>query len=112
VHGPREVDPKISSDAWLAWARGPDGERVEGQADSPEGALDALTNAMRQSGQAFKVGVRATPIPVANGVRRFAVLAALLAACQWLPPTPTPPVQKAATIPIELTAGGCRYSVA
>jgi hypothetical protein len=50
--------------------------------------------------------VRATPIPVANGLRRFAVLAALLAACQWLPPTPTPPAQKAATIPIELNCGG------
>jgi hypothetical protein len=55
VRGPREVDPKIQSDSWVAWARGPDGERVEGQADSAEGALDDLTNAMRKSGQAFKV---------------------------------------------------------
>jgi hypothetical protein len=31
VRGPREVDPKISSDSWVAWARGPKGERVDGQ---------------------------------------------------------------------------------
>jgi hypothetical protein len=55
VRGPREVDPRISSDSWMAWARGPDGERVDGQADSSEGALDALANAMRKSGEAFKV---------------------------------------------------------
>ena len=55
MRGPREVDPKISSDSWVAWARGPKGERVDGQGDSAEGALDALTNAMRQSGLAFKV---------------------------------------------------------
>ena len=56
VRGPREVDPKILSASWLAWARGPDGERVEGQADSAEGAVDDLTNVMRKSGVAFKVG--------------------------------------------------------
>jgi hypothetical protein len=55
VRGPREVDPKISSDAWLAWARGPDGERVEGRGESPEQALDDFTNVMRKSGTAFKV---------------------------------------------------------
>jgi hypothetical protein len=55
VRGPREVDPQIHSDSWVAWVRGPKGERVDGQADSAEGALDALTNAMRESGQAFKV---------------------------------------------------------
>jgi hypothetical protein len=37
VRGPREVDPKIQSDSWMAWARGPDGERVDGQGESPEG---------------------------------------------------------------------------
>jgi hypothetical protein len=52
---PREVDPQIHSDSWVAWARGPNGERVDGQADSAQGALYALTNAMRKSGQAFKV---------------------------------------------------------
>jgi hypothetical protein len=55
VCGPREVDPEIHSDSWVAWARGPKGERVDGQADSAEGALEALANAMRKSGQAFKV---------------------------------------------------------
>ena len=55
VCGPREVDPQIHSDSWVAWARGPKGERVDGQADSAQGALDALANAMRKSGQAFKV---------------------------------------------------------
>ena len=52
---PREVDPQIRSESWVAWARGPNGERVDGQADSAQGALDALTNTMRKSGQAFKV---------------------------------------------------------
>ena len=55
VRGPREADPKIQTDSWVAWARGPKGERVDGQADSAQGALDALANAMRKSGQAFKV---------------------------------------------------------
>ncbi len=55
VRAPREVDPKISTDSWVAWARGPDGERVEGQADSAEGALRDFTNKMRSSGQAFSV---------------------------------------------------------
>ena len=52
---PREVDPQIRSESWVAWARGPNGQRVEGQGESPEGALDALTNAMRKSVQAFSV---------------------------------------------------------
>jgi hypothetical protein len=55
VRGPREVDPKISSDSWVAWALSPKGERVAGQGGSPEQALDDLTNAMRKSGLAFKV---------------------------------------------------------
>jgi hypothetical protein len=55
IRGPREVDPQIRSDSWVAWARGPKGERVDGQADSAQGALDALANAMRKSGHAFKV---------------------------------------------------------
>ena len=33
----------------------PDGERVDGQDESPTGAVDARANAMRKSGQAFKV---------------------------------------------------------
>jgi hypothetical protein len=55
MRGPREVDPKIQSASWVAWARGPDGERVEGRGESPEQALDDFTNTMRKSGQAFKV---------------------------------------------------------
>ena len=45
----------IRSDSWVAWARGPKGERVDGKGGSAQGALDALANAMRKSGQAFKV---------------------------------------------------------
>jgi hypothetical protein len=55
ARGPREVDPQIRSESWVAWARGPHGERVDGHADSAQGALDALANAMRKSGTAFKV---------------------------------------------------------
>jgi hypothetical protein len=55
VLGPREVDPQIRSESWVAWARGPNGQRADGQGESPAGALDALANAMRKSGQAFKV---------------------------------------------------------
>ena len=36
VCGPREVDPQIHCDSWVAWARGPNGERVEGRGDAPE----------------------------------------------------------------------------
>jgi hypothetical protein len=49
------ADPQIRSESWVAWARGPKGERVDGQADSAQGALDALANAMRKSGLAFKL---------------------------------------------------------
>jgi hypothetical protein len=55
ARGPREVDPHIRSESWVAWARGPKGERVEGQGESAEQALDDLTNVMRKSGQAFKL---------------------------------------------------------
>ena len=37
--GPREVDPHVRSQKWVAWARGPDGERVEGECQIPEHAL-------------------------------------------------------------------------
>ena len=30
LRGPREVDPVIRSESWLAWAVGPNGERAEG----------------------------------------------------------------------------------
>jgi hypothetical protein len=55
VRGPREVDPKISSDSW--GRLGPWPERRAGRRSGrlSSGALDALANAMRKSGQAFKV---------------------------------------------------------
>ena len=53
--GPRELDLHIASAEWVAWARDPDGERVDGRGESPEQALDDFTNVMRKSGQAFKV---------------------------------------------------------
>jgi hypothetical protein len=53
--GPRKVDPQIRSESWVAWARGPNGQRADGQGESPAGALDALANAMRKNGQAFHV---------------------------------------------------------
>jgi hypothetical protein len=55
IRGPREVDPKIGSDSWVAWARGPKGERVDGKGESAEGALDDRANAMGMSGLAFKM---------------------------------------------------------
>jgi hypothetical protein len=39
VLGPREIDPAIRSKTWVAWARGPDGERVHGEDEYPEQAL-------------------------------------------------------------------------
>ncbi len=55
VRGPREVDPAIRSESWVAWARGPAGERVDGQGDTPDGALRDFVKRMRASGQAFRV---------------------------------------------------------
>jgi hypothetical protein len=39
----------------VAWGSRSERSAVDGQADSAEGALEALANAMRKSGQAFKV---------------------------------------------------------
>lgn len=39
VRGPREVDPVIRSGNWVAWARGPGGERAEGSGSDPISAL-------------------------------------------------------------------------
>jgi hypothetical protein len=47
VRGPREVDPSIRGSGWVAWARGPDGERLEGKADTPAAALAELTTELR-----------------------------------------------------------------
>jgi hypothetical protein len=45
--GPRQADPVIRSETWVAWARGPNGERVEGEGDSPEQAMADLANELR-----------------------------------------------------------------
>lgn len=45
--GPREVDPAIRTAKWVAWARGPNGERVEGDGESPEQALSDLTKKLK-----------------------------------------------------------------
>ncbi len=58
VRGPREVDPAIRSESWVAWARGSPGERVDGEGDTPDGALRNFVKKMRASGQAFSVEVR------------------------------------------------------
>ena len=47
VLGPREADPVIRSETWVAWARGPNGERVEGEGESPAQALSDLANKLR-----------------------------------------------------------------
>jgi hypothetical protein len=47
VAGPREADPVIRSESWVAWARGPKGERVEGHWGFPERALHDLAETLR-----------------------------------------------------------------
>ncbi len=55
VRGPREVDPQIRGDSWMASARGPDGQRVDGEGDTPDAALRDFVANTRKSGQAFSV---------------------------------------------------------
>lgn len=43
VLGPRQADPVIRSANWVAWARGPDGERSEGMGENPPAALLELS---------------------------------------------------------------------
>jgi hypothetical protein len=45
--GPREADPVIRSETWVAWARGPNDERVEGEGDAPVEALSDLANKLK-----------------------------------------------------------------
>ena len=53
ARGPREVDPQIHGESWVAWAR-PDEDRpelppsVEGQGESADQAVNALANALRE----------------------------------------------------------------
>ncbi len=53
VRGPRDANPRITSDSWVAWMQSPEGIRVEGTGDTPEQALLALADTMRETGQAF-----------------------------------------------------------
>jgi hypothetical protein len=46
VLGPREVDPVIRSETWVAWVRGPNDERVEGEVGSAQLALADLANTL------------------------------------------------------------------
>ena len=48
VLGPREVDPRISGPRWAAWAAGPNGERLQAEADSPQDALTTLALRLRE----------------------------------------------------------------
>lgn len=47
VLGPREADPVIRSESWVAWAKNPNGGREEAQGDSPESALLNLAEKLR-----------------------------------------------------------------
>jgi hypothetical protein len=47
VLGPREVDPVIRAAVWVAWARGPKGERVEAEGHIPEQALTNLAEKLK-----------------------------------------------------------------
>ena len=47
VLGPREVDPVVRSAVWVAWARGPKGERVEAEGFIPEQALMNLAEKLK-----------------------------------------------------------------
>jgi hypothetical protein len=82
VRGPREVDPKIQSASRVAWAHGPDGERVEAGA-TPEPAHDPLGEyAARQSGDAVTRGLvlRGVDTPYLRIMRCDLTLCALLTA--------------------------------
>lgn len=48
VAGPREADPIIRSESWIAWADGPEGERAEGDGGFPAQALNKLSERLRE----------------------------------------------------------------
>jgi len=48
VLGPREADPAIRGPRWAAWAVGPNGERLQAEADSPHDALTTLALRLRE----------------------------------------------------------------
>ncbi len=47
VCGPRWADPLINGSGWVAWATGRNGERLQGDGESPHDALYALTVQLR-----------------------------------------------------------------
>ena len=47
VLGPREVDPRISGPRWAVWAVGPNGERIQAEAESPHEPLNTLALRLR-----------------------------------------------------------------
>ena len=51
VRGPREAEPLIRGVAWVAWAVGPNDERLSGNGDSPREALMTLTVQLRRVGE-------------------------------------------------------------
>ena len=51
VLGPREVDPAVRGPRWAAWAAGPNGERLQAEAESPHDALMALAVRLRELSQ-------------------------------------------------------------
>ena len=54
VREPRDADPAIDSESWLAWAIGPNSERVDGTGSYPEQALQMLAvNLRRMRGDTF-----------------------------------------------------------
>ena len=54
VRGPREADPVIRSESWVAWATDPNGELAEGSGSYPEQALQMLAvNLRRMRGETF-----------------------------------------------------------
>ena len=75
VRGPREVDPQIRSESWVAWARGPKGERVEGQADSAQGARGRSGQRDAQGRSGVQGGVKpAGSLPVVTAAYRPPVM--------------------------------------
>lgn len=48
VCGPRELDPVIRSENWVAWARGPNGAREQGSGSTPIEALLDLSNKLER----------------------------------------------------------------
>ena len=46
--GPREADPAIEGETWVAWATGPKDKRLQGSGASPQDALVQLALSLRE----------------------------------------------------------------